>query len=132
MGGENKSGMTQVSVTIAGHIYRMACAQGEEEHLQELAHQFEARIEMLRQNFGEIGDQRLVMMTAITVADELSEAKVRIATLEAELSGLRTTKSEGEALRDALADDIAVSLSEAAERIERIAHELNGAGREQN
>lgn len=124
--------MATVAVTIAGRVYRMACGEGEEAHLQSLARHVDGTLAQLRKGFGEIGDQRLVMMTAITVADELSEAKVRIATLEAELSGLRTTKSEGEALRDALADDIAVSLSEAAERIERIAHELNGAGREQN
>jgi cell division protein ZapA len=123
--------MATIAVTIAGRVYRMACGEGEEAHLQSLARHVDATLAQLRKGFGEIGDQRLVMMTAITVADELSEAKVRIATLEAELGGLRTTRSEGEALRDALADDIAASLGEAAERIERIAHELNGAGREQ-
>ena len=122
--------MATVGVTIAGRVYRMACGEGEEAHLQALARHVDATLASLRKGFGEIGDQRLVVMTAITVADELSEAKARIAALEAELSGLRITESESVSLRDALAVEIASSLDEAAERIERVAQELNGAGRE--
>ncbi len=90
MGAEDEGGMTQVSVTIAGHAYRMACAEGEEAHLQGLARQIDERIEMLRRNFGEIGDQRLVIMAAITVADELAEARHQISALEAEINGLKS------------------------------------------
>jgi cell division protein ZapA len=122
--------MATVAVTIAGRVYRMACDEGEEGHLQELARHVDATLSTLRQGFGEVGDQRLAMMTAIKIADQLSEAQAHIAQLEAELGGLQTTKTEGEALRDQLAEDIAVSVSAAAERIERIARELNGAGRE--
>lgn len=122
--------MATVAVTIAGRVYRMACGEGEEAHLQALARHVDATLATLRGSFGEIGDQRLVVMTAITVADELSEAKARIAALEAELGGLRTTESEGVALRDALAEEIAQSLNGAAQRIERVAQELNGAGRD--
>jgi cell division protein ZapA len=122
--------MATVAVTIAGRVYRMACGEGEEAHLQAMALHVDKTLAALRQGFGEIGDQRLVIMTAITVADELSEAKKRIAALEAEIGSLRTTTSQGEALRDALAAEVAVSLNEAAVRIEQIAQELNGAGRE--
>lgn len=128
MGGENKSGMTQVSVTIAGHIYRMACAQGEEEHLQELAHQFEARIEMLRQNFGEIGDQRLTIMAAITVADELAEARRQIATLETEIADFKSDSTHQSNIQDEWANRLADSLNETAARIERVAVDLNTSG----
>jgi cell division protein ZapA len=122
--------MATVAVTIAGRVYRMACDEGEEGHLQGLARHVDATLASLRQGFGEIGDQRLAMMTAITIADQLSEAKTRIAELEEEVGGLRVSQSDGEALRDQLADEIAVAIGEAAERIEHIARELNGAGRE--
>ena len=121
--------MATVAVTIAGRVYRMACDEGEEAHLQDLARHVDATLTTLRQGFGEVGDQRLAMMTAIKIADQLSEAQAQIARLEAELGGLRTTNTEGEALRDQLAEDVAVSISAAAERIERIARELNSAGR---
>ncbi len=122
--------MATVAVTIAGRVYRMACGEGEEAHLQTLARHVDATLAGLRQGFGEIGDQRLVVMTAITVADQLSEAKERILALEAELGSLRTTESDRASLRDALAEEVAQSLDAAAARIERLAQDLNQAGRD--
>jgi cell division protein ZapA len=117
--------MPQVNVTIAGHTYRMACNDGEEAHLQGLAKSVDETIEHLKTTFGEIGDQRITIMAAITVADELSEAKRTIAKLEAELADLKTDTSLVLDAREAWADQVADSLSEAATRIERIAQDLN-------
>ena len=66
--------MAQVNVTINGHQYRMACLDGQEDHLLGLARGFSERIEGMRAQFGEVGDMRLTIMAAVTVADELSEA----------------------------------------------------------
>ena len=121
--------MATVAVTIAGRTYRMACGEGEEAHLQQLARHVDETLAGLRQGFGEVGDTRLVIMTAITVADELSEANRKLAIAEAQLAGLTSTRSEGDAMRDALVDDVADCLDAASERIERIAQSLNEAGR---
>ena len=129
MSGKDKDGMMQVSVTIAGHVYRMACTEGEEEHLQELARQFDDRIEMLRQNFGEIGDQRLTIMAAITVADELAEARLQITALKAEITDLKSDSTHQSSTQDEWADRLANSLNETATRIERVAFDLNNSGR---
>jgi cell division protein ZapA len=121
--------MAQVTVTIAGRVYRMACGEGEERHLQELAYLVDTRLEFLKQSFGEIGDQRLTVMAAITFADELAEAKRRIAELEADLVNMRANSSDAETDQQEWADRLADSLGEAAMRIERVAQGLNGAGR---
>ena len=121
--------MTQVSVMIAGHVYRMACAEGEEEHLQELAHQIDERIATLRQNFGEIGDQRLTIMAAITVADELAEARHQITELKAEIIDLKSDSTHQSRAQGEWADRLANSLNETATRIERVALDLNNSGR---
>lgn len=121
--------MATVGVTIAGRTYRMACGEGEEGHLQELARHVDATLAGLRKGFGEIGDTRLVIMTAITVADELFEARRRAAELEARLAELAESRSEGEALRDALALDVAGALDAASTRLERLAQHLNEAGK---
>ena len=76
--------MGQVNVTISGKIYRMACDDGQEEHLESLGEQLSDTIELLRSQFGEIGDQRLTVMAAITLADRYSESEHRITALEAE------------------------------------------------
>lgn len=64
--------MAHVTVTIAGRAYRMACGEGEEAHLEGLAAQVDAKIAEIRGAFGEIGDQRITVMTALTFADEVA------------------------------------------------------------
>ncbi|HEY8580893.1 MAG TPA: cell division protein ZapA, partial [Beijerinckiaceae bacterium] len=76
--------MAQISVTIAGRVYRMACEDGEEDRLAGLAAQVDAKIAEMRAGFGEIGDQRLTVMAAITFADQLLEAEKKIEALQAE------------------------------------------------
>ena len=70
--------MAQVNVTIKGHQYRMACLDGQEDHLMQLAQGLNQRIEDLRAKFGEVGDMRLTIMAAVMVADELFEATGKI------------------------------------------------------
>ena len=121
--------MATVAVTIAGRSYRMACGEGEEAHLQDLGRHVDAALAGLRKGFGEVGDTRLVIMTAITVADELFETRRRLAEAEEKLAGFAATRSEGEAMRDALANEIAGSLDTASARLERLAQTLNEAGK---
>jgi len=121
--------MAQVAITIAGRVYRVACDEGEEEHLGELAKLVDGKIAGMRQQFGEMGDQRLTVMAAVTIADELSESRRRVAELEAELAEIRGDVSSVLRGRDEWLDRIADSLSDAAARIETAAQDLNGAGR---
>jgi cell division protein ZapA len=81
--------MAQVTVTINGRQYRMACEDGEEERLLALGRGLDQRIGELREKFGEIGDARLTVMAALLVADELAEAENRIAALEQERGRLQ-------------------------------------------
>ena len=81
--------MSEVNVTINGRQYRMACENGQEEHLLKLSQDLDQRIAQLRTSFGEVGDTRLTVMAALTVADELAEAGKRIRALEEELAGLK-------------------------------------------
>ena len=117
--------MPQIMVTIAGKAYRMACGEGEEAHLESLAALFNGKIDELRGAFGEIGDMRLQVMAAITVADELTEARKRIAALEEELAGLRARASEGGERVQALEAELASTLNRSAERVERLTKNLS-------
>jgi cell division protein ZapA len=69
--------MSHVNVTIHGRQYRMACEDGQEDHLRKLAKDLDARIEHLKKSFGAIGDMRLIVMAALTIADELSDTARR-------------------------------------------------------
>ncbi|MGO4573617.1 cell division protein ZapA [Microvirga sp. 2TAF3] len=120
--------MAQVMVTIAGKTYRIACADGEERHLEGLAASFDAKIEDMRAAFGEIGDMRLHVMAAITLADEMHETKKRIAALETELAELRSFASAGDERTQVIEARLAEGVHKAAERIERLARSLNSPG----
>jgi cell division protein ZapA len=119
--------MPQVTVTIAGRLYRMACGEGEEEHLQALAQRLDGKIGDLREHFGEIGDQRITVMAALTMADELSEAERRIVALRTELDSLKEVHGKADAEIETMGDAVAEVIEEAANRIDRVASALIGS-----
>jgi cell division protein ZapA len=116
--------MAQVTVTIAGKTYRMACDDGQEDHLHGLADRLDRTIDDLRGVFGEIGDQRLTVMSAITVLDQLSEAERRVGALEAEVAALREGGQHLAATQREADGRLAGRVIHAAERIEALADAL--------
>ncbi|MBZ9936715.1 cell division protein ZapA [Mesorhizobium sp. BR1-1-16] len=116
--------MPQVNVTINGKIYRMACDDGQEAHLEGLADRLNVVIDRLRGSFGEIGDQRLTVMAALTMGDELTEAHRRIRRLEAELAGINENKSAVIARYEEAEAGFARAIDQVALRIEGFADRL--------
>ncbi|MDQ2955208.1 MAG: cell division protein ZapA [Pseudomonadota bacterium] len=117
--------MSQVSVTINGRQYRMACEDGQESHLMQLAKLLDERIGELRGKFGEVGDSRLTVMAALTVADQLSEAKQKITNIENELAALQDARVVAAEHAQATETAIIAALNAAAERIEGLTRNLN-------
>jgi cell division protein ZapA len=126
--GEGCAAMTQVSVTINGKIYRMACEDGQEAHLQGLAQRLDDAIFSLRGTFGEIGDQRLTVMAAVMVMDELSETQRKLKSLEAENRSLRETRTAVIERRDQVEAEIARRIDETVTKIESLAQALEPKG----
>ncbi len=116
--------MPQVTVTIAGRTYRMACGEGEEAHLEGLAGLLDGKIEEMRGAFGEIGDMRLQVMAAITIADELADTRARLARVEAELADLKRLVASGDERGEIHERRLAEAALKAAERLERVARGL--------
>jgi len=117
--------MPQVSVTINGRQFRMACEDGEEEHLTHLAQELDARIVQLRARFGEIGDTRLTVMAALALADELSEVKEKLQRVEPELAKLQEASVVSADRVQATQAAVVAALNAAAERIESLTRRLN-------
>ncbi len=113
--------MGQVAVVIDGKSYRMACDDGQEDHLTSLAVYFDSRVQDMRKSFGEIGDMRLAVMAAITLADEISEMKRKAGGMETALQSARDSMAGFDAAAAEREAEIAEAVRLAAERIERIA-----------
>ncbi|MBC7577663.1 MAG: cell division protein ZapA [Tardiphaga sp.] len=117
--------MSHINVTINGRQYRMACEEGQEARLLQLAGSLESRIENLRGKFGEIGDARLTVMASLTLADELVDANEQIRSLREELTALRAVRVAATDRARATQTAVAAALNAAAERIEKTTQVLN-------
>ena len=117
--------MAQVTVQIDGKAYRMACEEGQEAHLEELAAGFDRYVGHLKSQFGEIGDLRLTVMAGIMVMDELNDVTRRLDKLEKEAEDLRQGREGvlGEVSRSE--DAIAEALGELTSQIQGMAAKLN-------
>ena len=115
--------MPQVVVTIDDKTYRMACDDGQEDHLIALAERFDRSLGQLRKSFGAIGDQRLTVMTGIMLVDQLSDAEAKIAEMSAKLDAMAEAQ-DGAAERAQRDADLARRVEEVTGQIGRIAQRL--------
>lgn len=117
--------ISQVTVTINGRNFRLACENGQETHLALLAGELDRRIGELRTRFGEIGDSRLMIMAALMTADDLAENTTRLRKLEEELASLQDARVASVEHAKATQAAISAALNSAAERIEGLTKRLN-------
>jgi len=125
--------MAQLSVTIGGRTYRLACNPGEEARLEALAQGLDRKIQEMREAFGEIGDQRLTVMAALTFADDATESRA-VAKREAARADAANARAEaalaesGEIRRAAEAETASLTqtVDELAQRMDALAAALSG------
>jgi cell division protein ZapA len=108
--------MAQVNVEVNGRPYAVGCEDGQERHLVELAKLFDSQVRHVAQDMGQLGDTRLFLMGALLLADELADAKARLASLEGEAA-----KTAGE--RERIEARAVAALEAAAQKIEKLAAE---------
>ena len=108
--------MAQVSVTINGRKYPIACDDGQEAHLSRLAAYVDRRIGELVAAVGQVGDAHLLVMASLLVADELSDAYTEI-----ESPG---TADDDSSTRRQTEENLANRMDSLANRIEGIAERL--------
>ena len=118
--------MTQVTVTIDGKAYRMACEEGQEDDLTDLATRFDRYVGHLKDQFGEIGDLRITVMAGIMIMDEISELTRRVASLEDELNSLRSNRDTVLAATSRTEESIAAAIVEVSSQLRGITDKLNG------
>ena len=68
--------MAQVTITINGRAYPVACNEGEEQRIAELARYVDGKVKAFAKDLGQIGEARLLVLAALILADELADAQV--------------------------------------------------------
>ncbi len=106
--------MAQVDIMVNDRLFKVTCEDGQEERLERLAAHFDRHVQDLSRDLGQIGDTRLFLLSALTICDELFEARARLAELE----------DGGEPLDAATARGAARVLDAAAKRIDDMAARL--------
>jgi cell division protein ZapA len=113
--------MSQVSITINGRDYTIACDDGQEDHLTRLSDYLNRRISEVVAAVGQVGDTRLLVMLVLLIADELSDAYAELAAARGE-EGDTDLPVDGRKKSD---EESTVTAIEAlAEQIETIAGRL--------
>ena len=75
--------MAQVTIKLNGYSYTVGCEDGQEQHLTAMAGQVENRIESIKALGGSSGEARVLVLTALLMADEIFDLRI-------EMEGLRT------------------------------------------
>jgi cell division protein ZapA len=118
--------MGQVNLTVCGRVHRIACEDGQEEHVEALGVRFDGAINELRGALGEIGDQRLMVMAGILMTDRLNDAERRLKRSEQEIQMLKDGRADAAMRIDGMEQNFAEALTRASVRIEQIAERLYG------
>jgi cell division protein ZapA len=102
--------MAVVSLSINGHLYDVACDDQQADHVRGLAAQLDERAHELVGQIGPQPEGRVLLMLALSLADELIEQKVAASLAQTELGNINSAEKV-----------MARSVADLAERIESIA-----------
>ncbi len=120
--------MPDIIIEINGRPYTMACEEGQQGRIRLLAKMINDHIQSLVDSLGQIGDQRLLLMTVLDLADELTRRKKmqkseKISNQDQISGNIKTDKEEQKALKDQ--KKLIVLLDKMSARIERMSEELS-------
>ena len=106
--------MAQVDVSVNGQSYRIACEDGQEDRLVDLAAMVDEKVLALVNQIGQVGSNRLLVMAALIIADELVDLK-------------NEAGSSQELEDNTNQQDTVLALQEITKRIENIADQVEQA-----
>ncbi len=118
----------QVMVVIGGRSYRLACLPGEEDHLLELARFVDGKIGEMHSSFRDMGDQRIVVMAALAIADELHDLRRKAQDHDDSKAQAVGREAQIRANAEARVHELEAMLADTARRVEALVEVLDGAG----
>tara|TARA_B100001029_G_C14703279_1_gene256078 strand:+ start:7 stop:453 length:447 start_codon:yes stop_codon:yes gene_type:complete len=97
--------MANVNIKFNGKEFLLSCDDGQEDHLEELSNHLNEKFEGLKNDLGNIGENKLLLITSIKIMDEYFETKKKITEKKNELENLKNKFLEIKKLVYAYKDD---------------------------
>ena len=86
--------MANVNIKFNGKDFLLSCEDGQEEHLEELAQNLVEKFNKLKSKLGNLGENKLLLITSITLMDEYFETKKKIDEKKNEIENLKNKFKE--------------------------------------
>ena len=86
--------MANVNIKFNGKEFLLSCEDGQEEHLEELSQNLSEKFNQLKAKLGNLGENKLLLITSITLMDEYVETKKNIDQKKEEIEKLKTKFKE--------------------------------------
>ena len=124
--------MPEVTISIGGRQFEVACQEGEESYLHAAAKMLDDEAQVLSDQVGRMPEARMLLMAGLLLADktasvedQISEVRAELAEREAELEGLRNVVVEPERIEvPGIPQSVNDGLAEMAARAEALAQEI--------
>ena len=86
--------MANVNIKFNGKQFLLSCEDGQEEHLDELSQNLNEKFNQLKSKLGNLGENKLLLITSITLMDEYFETKKKIEEKKDEIEKLKNKFKE--------------------------------------
>ena len=116
--------MANVSIKFNGKEFLLSCEDGQEEHLEELLIQINQKFNELKNDLGNLGENKLLLITAVKVMDEYFETKKKIEQKKNELRDLSNKFRELKSLIYDYKDEKELEIKKLNENHSRIKNEI--------
>ncbi len=116
--------MANVSIKFNGKEFLMSCDDGQEEHLEELLIQINKKFNTLKNDLGNLGENKLLLITAVKVMDEYYETQKKVDQKKNELKNLSDKFRELKSLIYQYRDEKELEISKLNENHHKLRNEI--------
>tara|TARA_Y100001936_G_C15671194_1_gene456249 strand:- start:32 stop:469 length:438 start_codon:yes stop_codon:yes gene_type:complete len=116
--------MANVNIKFNGKDFLLSCDDGQEEHLEELANHLGDKFDKLKSDLGNIGENKLLLITSIKIMDEYFETKKKVDINKKEIESVTQKFKELRALAYDYKDDKENEAKDLSDNISRLENEI--------
>ena len=116
--------MANVNVKFNGKEFLLSCEDGQEEHLEELSENLNLKFNQIKSKLGNLGENKLLLITSITLMDEYFETKKNIEIKKQEIDNLKIKFKELKSLVYGYKDQKDTEINELQKQQEKFKNEL--------